>query len=164
MVSRAGEKFFLLVSLRGRQWPCKGLKPDAGGGGGRGTGGWMKKDDMSQEPAESGLMACSLRWATCLLSTQGPQGSHPERTTGGSEDVNEKCSPIGSCVCKLGPWEVKDVSEYGALLEDQVTGDGLGEVRAKSAPVFSLSLPPSFPSPPPLSVRTLPLQTLTLEP
>lgn len=119
---------------------------------------------MSQEPAESGLMACSLRWATCLLSTQGPQGSHPERTTGGSEDVNEKCSPIGSCVCKLGPWEVMDVSEYGALLEDQVTGDGLGEVRAKSAPVFFSLFPSFLPLPPPLSVRTLPLQTLTLEP
>lgn len=58
----------------------------------------MKKDSMNQEPAESGLMACSLRWIMCLLSTQGPQGSHPERTTGGSGDVNEKCSPLGSCV------------------------------------------------------------------
>lgn len=54
MVSRAGEKFFLPLNSRGWQWPCKGLKPDAEGGGGGGAEEYRWLDEKGQhEPGTS---------------------------------------------------------------------------------------------------------------
>lgn len=83
----------------------------------------------------------------CLLATQGLQGSNLERTTG-AVVLWMRSVPHRLMHLKIWPlvavWEVMDVSERGALLEDQFTGGRLREVITNSPPTVSHPIPLSL--------------------